>query len=220
MEKKISEAPSAEEESVDLRTSRRGFLKGMGVAAGATMLFSGSAQAQDTKPARPSTPGLQEVGRKPVEITLNVNGKNHKLKVEPRTTLLDALREKLDITGAKEICDRGYCSGCTVLIDGRAVTSCMALAIDAEGHKIMTAEGISKDPKYKNLMKAFHDHDAAQCGYCIPGFLVRSAALLEEMPNATPAQIRQGLEGNLCRCGTYSKIFTAVEAAASKGGVG
>lgn len=198
------------------RTTRRGFLKGVGVAAGATMVLPSIAPSQ---PEEKGTPGLKELGRAAREITLKVNGEARQLKVEPRTTLLEALRVKLDLTGAKEICDRGSCGGCTVLIDGKAVTSCMMLAIDAQGHEILTAEGIAKDPRYKNLIDAFCEHDAAQCGYCIPGIVARSSELLREIPNPSLDEIRGGLAGNICRCGTYSKIFEAVAACAAKGGL-
>ncbi|MCC7392747.1 (2Fe-2S)-binding protein [Candidatus Sumerlaeota bacterium] len=198
------------------RTSRRGFLKGVGVASAATVILPSVGFAQDDKAG---TPGLKEIGSGPLEITLKVNGEARKVSVEPRTTLLDALREKLSLTGAKEICDRGSCGGCTVLVDGRSQAGCMTLAIDMQGKEIVTAEGIGKDPKFAPLVDAFCEHDAAQCGFCIPGILVRSAAMLMENPTPTSLQIREGLAGNICRCGTYSKIFDAVEACAKKGGV-
>jgi xanthine dehydrogenase YagT iron-sulfur-binding subunit len=199
-----------------LKTSRRGFLKGVGLAAGATAVLPNLSFAEGESQA---TAGLKELGRGAREITLTVNGLPNKITVEPRTTLLEALRTKLDLTGSKEICDRGSCGGCTVLFDGKAVTGCMTLAIDAVGHEIVTAEGIGKDPKFAPLIEAFCEHDAAQCGYCIPGILVRSAALLKEIPSPTAEQVREGLAGNLCRCGTYSKIFDAVEACGRKGGL-
>ncbi|MEO8377429.1 MAG: (2Fe-2S)-binding protein [Candidatus Sumerlaeota bacterium] len=198
------------------RTSRRGFLKGVGVASAATVVLPNLGFGQEEKSG---TPGLRELGNGTMEISLKVNGETRKLDVEPRTTLLDALRTKLSLTGAKEICDRGSCGGCTVLVGGNAMVSCMALAIDMQGKEIITAEGIGKDPRFAPLVESFCEHDAAQCGFCIPGILVRSAALLKENPHPSPLQIREGLAGNICRCGTYTKIFEAVEACANKGGV-
>ncbi|MCC6546705.1 (2Fe-2S)-binding protein [Candidatus Sumerlaeota bacterium] len=198
------------------RTSRRGFLKGVGIASAATVVLPGLSLGQEEAAG---TPGLKEFGSGPLEISLKVNGDERKLSIEPRTTLLDALRTKLALTGTKEICDRGSCGGCTVLVDGRAMVSCMTLAIDMQGREITTAEGIGKDPGFAPLVDSFCEHDAAQCGFCIPGILVRSAALLKEIPNPTPLEIREGLAGNICRCGTYSRIFDAVEACAKKGGV-
>jgi aerobic-type carbon monoxide dehydrogenase small subunit (CoxS/CutS family) len=199
------------------KTTRRTFLKGMGVAAGAATLLPASGYAQEGD-APPATPGLRELGRGKQNITLRINGSQHQLAIEPRTTLLDALRMQLDLTGSKEICSRGSCGGCTVLVDGEAINSCLMLAIDAVGSEIVTIEGMAGDPQYKALIEAYCEHDAAQCGYCIPGFVVQSAAFLKETPDPTPEQIRQGISGNVCRCGTYSKIFEAI-AAAAKGGM-
>ena len=194
--------------------SRRSFLKGMGLAAGAAAVWPGVLAAQESK----ESPGFKELGRKKQALSLNINGKNHQVQVEPRATLLDVLRESLDLTGSKEVCDRGTCNACTVLIDGIAASSCMMLAVDATGRKIVTIEGIATDPKYSYLIDAFVENDAAQCGFCIPGFVVRAAAFLEEVPSPTAEQIREGLAGNICRCGTYSNIFEAVAAAAAKKG--
>lgn len=196
--------------------SRRTFLKGMGLAAGATLVVGSEVSAQETRvPAE--SPDITYLGRGAREITLRVNGRDRKVQVEPRTTLLDALRDHLDLTGSKEVCDRGACGCCTVLLDGKSVTACMMLAVDAQGSEILTIEGLADDPRYRELVQAYFDNDGAQCGFCIPGFVVRSAALLEEIPAPTPEQVRLGLSGNLCRCGTYTKIFESVLAAA-KGG--
>ncbi len=201
-----------------IKPSRRQFLKGMGFAAGAVAVLPSVSPGQETEP--PATPGLKEYGRDAREITLNINGESRKLKVEPRTTLLEALRVNLDLTGSKEICDRGACGGCTVLVDGEAVAGCMMLAMDAIGSMVVTVEGIAADPKYKNMIDAFCECDAAQCGYCIPGFVVRSAELLEKNAKPSRDEIKDGLAGNICRCGTYYKIFDAVEKTVEKGGVG
>lgn len=206
-------------DEITLKPTRRTFLKGMGVAAGAAAVWSPTATPGQQDEADSATPGLKELGRGERSITLTINGEARQVTVEPRTTLLEALRSKLGMTGSKEVCDRGSCGCCTVLFDGQAVMSCMVLAMDAPGHDIWTVEGIAASPKFKPLIDAFCEHDAAQCGFCIPGFVVRSAALLNEIPSPTGDQIRQGLGGNTCRCGTYSKIFDAVSTCAEKGGV-
>jgi xanthine dehydrogenase YagT iron-sulfur-binding subunit len=147
-----------------------------------------------------------------------INGEKRALTVEPRTTLLDALRDRAGLTGSKEVCSRGSCGCCTVLLDGKAVYSCMMLALDAVGHEVWTVEGIAASPKFKPLLDAYAAHDGAQCGFCIPGFVTRSAELFAAGQLATEEAIREGLAGNLCRCGTYTKIFEACLAAGAKGG--
>jgi xanthine dehydrogenase YagT iron-sulfur-binding subunit len=149
-----------------------------------------------------------------VAITLSINGKAHSLNVEPRVTLLDALRDRLNYTGAKKVCDRGTCGACTVLMDGKAVYACMVLAVDAQGRNIQTVEGLSQGSELHPVMRAFVEHDAQQCGYCTPGFVVAVKAFLDENPNPTYEQVKDGLGGNLCRCGTYVGIRKAVLEAA------
>jgi len=134
--------------------------------------------------------------------------------VEPRVTLLRALRNHLDLTGAKEICDRGSCGGCTVLLDGKPIASCLMLAADAVGHDITTVEGIGTPEKMSPVQAAFVEADALQCGFCTPGFVVASTALLRQNPSPTLEQVKDGLAGNICRCGTYSRVFEAVLKAA------
>jgi xanthine dehydrogenase YagT iron-sulfur-binding subunit len=154
-----------------------------------------------------------------VSITLSINGKEHKVSVEPRVTLLDALREKLDITASKRVCDRGTCGACTMLVDGKAVYACSMLAIDAVGRKIETVEGMSQGSELHPIMKAFVNNDAQQCGFCTPGFVIASQAFLKENPNPTEEQVADGLGGNLCRCGTYMGVRKAVvEAGKAMGG--
>ena len=201
-------------------TTRRGFLKGVGVAAAATAVLPAMAQ-EGAAPAdkTPAVPGLKELGREARTITLRINGKPRELRVEPRTTLLEALREGADLTGSKQICDRGACGGCTVMLGDRTVNSCMALAIDAVGHEVTTIEGIAADPAYANVIEAYCDNDAAQCGFCIPGFVVSTCALLKANPKPDDAAIAAGLAGNLCRCGTHEMIRRAVHDAAARGGV-
>jgi xanthine dehydrogenase YagT iron-sulfur-binding subunit len=198
--------------------SRRQFLQGAGGAAAGSVLINlphiGQAQEAD---AAATANGLKRYAADGAKVTLEVNGRPAQLTLTPDTTLLQALRESLNLTGAKEVCDRGACGACTVLVDGRSVNSCMMLAVDAAGHKITTVEGLASDGQLNPVQQAFVDHDACQCGYCIPGFVVRSRALLDETPGADLNAIKHGLCGNICRCAAYVRIFAAVEAAA-KGG--
>ncbi|GAB4312056.1 MAG: hypothetical protein Kow0059_02350 [Candidatus Sumerlaeia bacterium] len=200
--------------------SRRAFLQGIGAAAaGAGLLLPGFGLADGENEASnqgTTTRPYRVIGRQAFDVTLTINGEKKTARIEPRTTLLELLRETLGLTGPKEVCGRGACGCCSVLLDGVAVNSCMLLAVDAQGRNVTTIEGIAADPRYERLIESFCTHDAAQCGYCIPGFVVRSAALLAETPSPSPAEIREGLAGNICRCGTYTKIFEAVEAAARR----
>ncbi len=141
-----------------------------------------------------------------VPVTLNVNGKKLSAELEPRVTLLDALRGPFDITGAKRVCDRGACGACTVLLDGKLVYACSILAIDAQGAKITTIEALAEDGKLSPVMAAFVAHDAQQCGFCTPGFVVATTHFLQKNPEPTAEDIRHGLSGNFCRCGTYNGI--------------
>jgi aerobic-type carbon monoxide dehydrogenase small subunit (CoxS/CutS family) len=161
-----------------------------------------------------AAPKAKVLPARKVPITLNVNGKAHRLSVEPRMTLLRALRNELDLTGTKEICDRGACGGCSVLLDGALVTSCMLLAVDAVGKKIETVEGLAKGDRLHPLQEAFVKHDALQCGFCTPGMVMACKALLDKNKQPTLVQIKKGLAGNICRCGTYNRIFAAVQTAA------
>jgi xanthine dehydrogenase YagT iron-sulfur-binding subunit len=177
-----------------------------GTAIGSGVLTPEQAQAQ-------AAPANVITGETP--ITLHINGKPVKVAVEPRMTLLDAMRDKLDLTAAKRVCDRGTCGACTVMLDGKAVYACTVLAIDAEGHQIQTLEGLAQDRDA--VVTAFVNNDAQQCGYCTPGFVMASKALLARTPSPTYDQVKEGLGGNLCRCGTYVGVRKAVMEAA-KGG--
>jgi xanthine dehydrogenase YagT iron-sulfur-binding subunit len=191
-----------------LKVSRRAFLKTMGIGAAATGL---------TAPA----PRLAEaaiLGPDAIPLALKVNGVAHTITVEPRVTLLRALRNHLGLTGAKEVCERGACGGCTVLFDGEPICACLMLAVDAVGHEITTVEGIGTPDKLSPVQAAFVEADALQCGFCTPGFVVASTALLKKNPNPSLEEIKAGLAGNLCRCGTYSRIFEAVQRAAKQRG--
>lgn len=193
--------------------SRRGFIQGVGAGGGAvgTGLLAPEAYAQ-------SAPASVISGETP--ITLNINGKTHKATVEPRVTLLDVMRNNLDLTAAKRVCDRGTCGACTVIVDNKAMYACTVLAIDAQGKSIQTLEGISEGRNAHPIVQAFVNNDAQQCGYCTPGFVMASKSFLDKNPNPTLDQVKEGLGGNLCRCGTYVGIRQAVLEAAKqvKGG--
>jgi xanthine dehydrogenase YagT iron-sulfur-binding subunit len=169
-------------------------------------------------------PRVIDVGGKPVEIhgpgkvpvTLTVNGKKLAAELEPHVTLLDALRDHFNLTGAKRVCNRGECGACTVLLDGRAVYACNVLAIDAQGRQITTVESLGATEKLHPIQQAFVENDAQQCGFCTPGFVVASKALLDKNPHPTPDQVLRGLSGNYCRCGTYRGLRAAVLAAAGQ----
>jgi len=152
-----------------------------------------------------------------VPIVLTVNGKKYNLQLEPRVTLLDALRDDLDITGAKRVCDKAECGACTVLMDNKPVYACSVLAIEAQGKQIETVEALMQNGKLHPIQQAFVEHDASQCGFCTPGFIVACKSFLDRHPNPTPEDIRKGLSGNLCRCGTYAGIREAIAQSARKG---
>lgn len=190
--------------------SRRDFLKITGVSAAAPLVAGAVAAV-----AEPQQSAVQGPGKVPV--TLNVNGKKYAAQLEPRVTLLDALRDQFELTGAKRVCDRGTCGACTVLMDGKAVYSCSVLAIEAQSKPIITVEGLGEPGKLHPIQQAFVDNDAQQCGFCTPGFVVACKAFLDQHPNPTLEQIKHGLSGNYCRCGTYAGIRAAVMQAAKAG---
>ena len=195
--------------------SRRGFLRGVGISSGAlsTGILENEAEAAEA--------GANVIGPGEVPVTLTINGKAMKVSVEPRMTLLDTLRNKLDLTAAKRVCDRGTCGACTVMMNGRAVYACTVLAIDAQGKQIQTLEGLSPEGKPHPVVQAFVNNDAQQCGYCTPGFVMATTAFLARHPNPNEEQVKKGLGGNLCRCGTYMGIRkAALEAAGKMGGKG
>jgi xanthine dehydrogenase YagT iron-sulfur-binding subunit len=145
-----------------------------------------------------------------VSVNLTVNGTRHALTLDPRSTLLDVLREHLDLTGSKKGCDQGQCGACTVLIDGRRVVSCLTLAVMTDGKSITTIEGLAKNGTLHPLQQAFIDHDAFQCGYCTPGQILSAIGCVQEGHAGTPAEIREYMSGNICRCAAYPNIVAAV----------
>jgi len=187
----------------DSGVSRRDFLKISGVSAAVPLIAKAGAFATTEGEVPVHGPGK-------VPVTLNVNGKKMSAQLEPRVTLLDALRDQFELTGAKRVCDRGTCGACTVHLDGKAVYSCSVLAIDAQTRQITTVEGLGEPGKLHPIQQAFVDHDGQQCGFCTPGFVMATKAFLDQHPNPSPEQIKQGLGGNFCRCGTYAGIRAAI----------
>ena len=210
-QKAAPEEPSAVQGNGGTRFTRRGFLKG----AGAGAVTAAVAPAMLVSGARTATAQEAE-GVMAATVTLDVNGQTHNVEVEARTTLADALRDRLEITGPKVVCDRGECGACTVVMDGKLVFSCMTLAMDAQGRKIETVEGLADGDNLHPLQEAFIEKDALMCGFCTPGFLMSSRELLDANNNPTPEEVREGLSGNICRCGTYPHVFEAVMSAAEK----
>jgi xanthine dehydrogenase YagT iron-sulfur-binding subunit len=186
--------------------SRRTFLKSLGTVAATAATVQVQSVAAELEKANAE----KTVGPGAVPVTLTVNGEKLSLMLEPRVTLLDALRNYSSLTGAKEGCDRAACGTCTVLMDNLPIYSCQKLAIEAEGHEITTVEGLAKDGKLSAVQQAFVDRDALQCGYCTPGFIMSVTALLKWNPKPTAAEAIHACSGNLCRCGTHPHILQAV----------
>src|SRR6516164_8962309 len=183
--------------------SRRDFLKISSIAASVPLVAGPKVieiEGQEVAVHGPSA----------VPVTLSVNGKRFNAELEPRVTLLDALREHFDVTGPKRVCDRAECGACTVLVDNRLVYSCTTLAIEAQGKEIVTAEGLGGGEQPHPVQSAFVNNDAQQCGFCTPGFTVATKAFLDKSPHASDAEVAHNLAGNLCRCGTYRGIHGVV----------
>ena len=188
------------------KLSRRGFLRSVATSAD------------------PAVPGELAVTEGPrsrasddkVAVTLRVNGAVHRIALDPRTTLLDAIRDHLDLPGTKKGCDMGACGACTVLVDGRRVVSCLMLAASVDGLAITTIEGLAGDGEFHPIQAAFLEHDGFQCGYCTPGQIMSAVALINEGRATSPETIREFMSGNICRCGAYSNIVAAIKTAGGK----
>jgi xanthine dehydrogenase YagT iron-sulfur-binding subunit len=187
------------------RVSRRGFITSAGVGAVGTAALGAKTEAAETAVLAADSP---------VSITLKVNGRSRALSVVPRATLLEALRDHLGLAGTKPGCERGECGACTVLIDGTTRYACQTLALEAEGHEITTIEGLASGEALSDVQQAFVAEDAMQCGYCIPGQVMAVEGLLRHTPSPSIDEIREGVSGNLCRCGAYAHIFKAAQRAA------
>lgn len=199
--------------------SRRRFLQAVGLGATAASLPADGLLGKTTGGLRS---GDVSLGPGRVPVTLSVNGETLKMRLEPRVTLLDALRnhiqldsqEAVDLTGAKRVCDRSSCGACTMLMDGRTVNACSVLAIEAQGHEIATVESLQENGKLHPVQEQFIECDGLQCGFCTPGFVVSSSALLRDNPHPTEGEISRALSGNICRCGTQDNVLKAVQKAA------
>jgi xanthine dehydrogenase YagT iron-sulfur-binding subunit len=189
-----------------LGVSRRSFLKSAGVG-------SLAASVAGVAEAGAQVSGSRVIGPGEVPVTLTVNGRRVELRAEPRVTLLDALRQRADLTGNKRGCDRGACGACSMIVDGRLVYSCSTLAIEVQGKQIRTVDGLSTGNTLHPVQQAFCDVDALMCGFCTPGFVMATVALLEKNPRPTEDQVRKGLDGNICRCGTFVRIMEAATTA-------
>ena len=199
----VGDTPKEKDNSDHSGVSRRDFLKISGISAAVPLV---------TRPKMVMASG-QEVpvhgpGKVPMEFS--INGKSYKAELEPRVTLLDALRDQFELTGGKRVCDRAECGACTVLMDNKPVYACSVLAIEAQHKPITTVESLVADGKLHPIQQAFVDNDASQCGFCTPGFVISCKAVLDAHPHPTPEDIRRELSGNLCRCGTYAGIRQAI----------
>jgi xanthine dehydrogenase YagT iron-sulfur-binding subunit len=188
--------------------SRRGFLKGAGLTAAGTLLEQAQALTAEVKNAahEPSA-----VGPDAVAVRLHVNGHVHATTAEPRDTLATTLRDNLGLTGTKVVCDRGSCSACTVWVDGKPQLACMTLTLEVGDKKVTTIEGLSEGASLHPVQAAFVKHDAMQCGFCTPGMVMSCAALMKRNPHPTRPEVAHAISGNLCRCGTYPRIFDAMD---------
>lgn len=193
--------------------TRRAFLKSLGRSAVTAAALGATGMARGVTPEDTSE---KVQGPGAVPVTLTINGHSTTLQLEPRITLLDAIRTHAGLTGTKESCDRATCGACTVLLNGTPVYACSILAIEAQGAEITTIEGIARDNRLTGLQQAFVDHDGLQCGYCSPGMVLTLTALLRKNPHPTEAEVRRACSGNLCRCGSYPRIFTAALAASGQ----
>ncbi|WP_400194343.1 (2Fe-2S)-binding protein [Hymenobacter sp. B81] len=192
--------------------SRRGFLKGAGLtAASGVVLSTGLGSLAEAAPAEPAALGPGRTG-----ISFKVNGERRMVSIEPRQTLAEVLRDELHLTGTKVVCNRGACSACTVWLDGLPVNSCMTLAVEVGKREVTTVEGLERNGQLHPVQAAFIEHDAQQCGFCTPGMVMSCAPLLKRNAQPSLEEVKAALSGNLCRCGTYPKIFEAMQALAKR----
>lgn len=189
--------------------TRRDFLAQVAVTAAAPLLVNAAAGTQDASAAQALGRGASVV-EVDVPARLAINGKTYEVTIDPRATLLDTLRERLGLPGTKKGCDHGSCGACTVLVDGRRVNSCLTLALSVEGKPVTTIEGLAEGENLHPMQAAFLEHDGFQCGYCTPGQICSAVGMLREGTPATDAAIREGMAGNLCRCGAYANIVAAI----------
>ena len=194
------------------RVSRRSFLSGLGAAGVAVAVPPAISAAQTVANATPEAAPASQSAPGTVPLTLKVNGKDRQLNIEPRTALLDALREDLDLPGTKKGCDHGQCGACTVHVNGRRVLSCMSFAVMHAGDEITTIEGLGTPENMHPMQASFVEHDAYQCGYCTSGQIMSAVALLKEPVGPTDADVKNNMYGNICRCGAYPNIVAAVQA--------
>jgi len=200
-----------EQETPNTEPSRREFVIAAGTAAASTSVL-GLAVLDAPAAEVQGGAAVPAVGPGGVQVAFTVNGQKVQVTVEPRVTLLDALRNYLDVTGCKRVCDRGTCGACTVMIDGKVIYACTMLAVEAQGKQIRTAESLIANEQLDRVPAAFVNADAQQCGFCTPGFVVAMKAVFEGNANPTPAQVEKGLQGNICRCGTYEQMRDAIYA--------
>ena len=196
------------------KPTRRRFLIRASAGAAAIAAVDG---AQLFPAAQAASVTLGARGPQPVSVVLNVNGISHTVAIEPRVTLLDALRERLDLTGTKKGCDQGTCGACTVLVDGKRVNSCLTLAIMTQGRAITTIEGLATGETLHPMQAAFLEHDGFQCGYCTPGQILSAVGLIAEKRPTDDIGVREWMSGNICRCGAYANIVAAVQSVAGGG---
>ncbi len=209
MEKKDQDPKSKSAKTI----SRRGFIRGAGLSTAGSVLLTSNVLALDYK----EQPVVGKAfGPGAMTIKMKVNGTTKSLSVEPRTTLASALRDHLELTGTKVVCDRGACSACTVYLDGKPVNACMMSALDVGDKEVTTIEGIAKNGELHPVQEAFIEHDASQCGYCTPGMVMSCVHLVDNNPNPSLEDVKDATRGNLCRCGTYPHVFKATLAAAKK----
>jgi xanthine dehydrogenase YagT iron-sulfur-binding subunit len=207
-DKKSTESPPAETAGNDsAQLSRRGFLQIVGITgavSGLGLSLEGQAAAAAAAPTAAASDGL-------VPVQMKINGKGQALRLDPRTTLLDALREHVQLTGTKKGCDHGQCGACTVHVNGRRVNACLSLAVMHEGDEVTTIEGLGQPDALHPMQQAFLEHDGYQCGYCTSGQIMSAVAMLEEPWGASDAEVKEAMSGNICRCGAYTNILAAIK---------